>query len=532
MKKAILTVILISTVAIVSCSKKSEVHRQLEQVESVLFCNFPDSAKSLLRGITPESAADSAYYNILKTQTDYMFCATAYDFKDIDYSINYYKNHFDAQKLSNAYYYKAMIDVDHDSLTQQTVMLLKEAEKLADETADNNLKNKISSALAYSNGYLGNHNEALKYAKKEYFYAKKLNNNRDIAYGLLRLSTCYKKINMKDSSEYCINECNKLVQYINNGDKAFVYCLLGESCMASSIDSAQKYFAASLKFKKGSTAFRYLMEIYFAKNDTATAMRYCDSALMMAWNKQKIEIYSQLAKKYYDSSDIENLRNITSKIADTYDELLLEDRNKFILEMQRKFDFEKQRIEYSKNVAICISAIVVLCAICVVLHLLRKHEKQTAIQKELEWENRNLQLLNDLFEAKRVITDYELHIKNLESEKPKSVEPSDEQEYINSKKHISEILETGQEIYHKIENNECIFTDKDNWVHCLFYCMYNDFPKVKDVLNRYRNLSTDEKIFVMVDESFGKKDNNVAIILNISPITVRTRRSKLKSKLA
>ena len=41
----------------------------------------------------------------------------------------------------------------------------------------------------------------------------------------------------------------------------------------------------------------------------------------------------------------------------------------------------------------------------------------------------------------------------------------------------------------------------------------------------------DEKIFVMVDESFSKKDDDVADILNISPVTVRTRRTKLKTKL-
>lgn len=531
MKKTILAVILISTVAIVSCSKKNEVYRQLEQVDSVLFCNFPDSAKSLLRGITPESAADSAYYNILKTQTDYMFCATAYDFKDIDFSINYYKKHYDPQKLSNAYYYKAMIDVDHDSLTQQTVMLLKEAEKLADETADNNLKNKICSALSYSNGYLENHNEALKYAKKEYFYAKKLNNNRDVAYGMLRLSTVYERCGMPDSSKYYINECNNLVQYIKNDDKAFVYCLLGESYMASNIDSAQKYFVASLKYKKSSMAYQYLMEIYFTQNDRATAMRYCDSALMMAWNKQKIAIYSQLAQKYYDSNDMENLKTVTDKISDTYKEILLEDRNKFILEMQRKFDFEKQKIEYSKNVSLCISAIAIICAICAVLYLLYKHEKQVAMQKNLEWENHNLQLLGDLREAKHTIASYELHIKSLESETSTPIESSNNQEYINSKKNITEVLEIGGNIYHKIENNESIINDKDFWVHCIFYCMYSDTSKAKDALSHYRNLSTDEKIFVVVDESFNKKDNDIADILCISPVTVRTRRSKLKAKL-
>ena len=199
--------------------------------------------------------------------------------------------------------------------------------------------------------------------------------------------------------------------------------------------------------------------------------------------------------------------------------------------MQRKFDFEKQQIIYTRNVSVCISAIIILFAICFILHLQRKHEKQLTIQKELEWENSNLQLLNDLCEAKRIITDHELHIRELETENSKLAELSDNQEYLNTKRHISEVLENGRSIYHKIENNECICDDKDLWVHCIFYCMYNVANKVMVVFGHYRNLSIDEKIFVMVDEAFAKEDDEVAKILAISPITVRTRRTKLKSKL-
>ena len=532
MKKNGLIVVLFSMFFFVACSPKSNTYRQLEHVDSVLFANFPDSAKSLLRGITPETEADSAYYNILKTQTDYMLHATKYDFKDIDFSIDYYQKHYNAQKLATAYYYKAMIDVDHNMLTQETVLLLKEAEKLSEETSDNNLKNKICSALSYSNGILRNYEESLKYAKKEYYYAKKLKNDRDIAYGLLRLSTVYHRMEMPDSSDYCINECTKLVKFINDNDKAFVYSLLGESFMGTNIDSAQRYFVIALKHKKMSSAYYNLMKIFFTKNDCATANLYCDSALMLTWNKEKIAIYAELAQKHYDSNDIEDLKSVSDKIISTYEEILVEDRNKFLLEMQRKFDFEKQQIVYTRNVSICISAIVVLCAICVILHLRRKHEKQMTIQKELEWENSNLQLFNDLCEAKRTITDHELHIKDLESENSKLNELSDNQEYTNTKKHIAEVLEIGQNIYHKIENNECIVGDKDFWVHCIFYCMYSDANRVKEVFSNYRNLSIDEKIFVMVDEAFSKKDDDVAEILNISPVTVRTRRTKLKTKLA
>ncbi len=128
-------------------------------------------------------------------------------------------------------------------------------------------------------------------------------------------------------------------------------------------------------------------------------------------------------------------------------------------------------------------------------------------------------------------TEHEQHIKSLESRNSKLNELSDNQEYLNTKKYLSEVLEVGHNIYHKIEKNECIINDKDFWVHRIFYCMYTDSIKVKEALSHYRDLSTNERIFVMVDESFTKKDTDIAVILDISPTTVRTRRTKLKNKL-
>ena len=412
-----LYILIILTLSLLSsCVNKSNEYAQLERVDTLLYRNLPDSADKILKDIEPQNAEDSAYFNILRTQTDYLLHRTNIDFTDINYSIEYYNKNFNSEKLSNAYYYKALIYIDHDSITKEMILLLKEAEKISESTTDDDLKYKISTAFVYANNASGYYEEALKYAKKEYKYAHKTQNSRDIAYALLDLSMIYKKIGQKDSSEYYIMECHHLTELINDEDKSLVYIILGENLMASQPDSAKKYLETALKYKKISTAYQDLAEIYFTQNNATIAEQYCDSALMYAWYKTRWEIYGNLAQKHYDNNDIEKLKSVTDKIIiEGSNNMELEYYN-FVLELQREFDFEKQEIEYVRNIFICIAAIVFLTALCIILHQKRKQEKQAAIQKELEIENHNLQLFNELCELKIKLGNFEQNIQDLKTE--------------------------------------------------------------------------------------------------------------------
>lgn len=515
--------ILLMAMAAVSCSHRSETYRQLVQVDSVLFANFPDSAKSLLRGITPETEADSAYYNILKTQTDYLLHITEYDFSHINYSINYYQKHCNTQKLANAYYYKAMIDVDHDLLTKETVLLLKEAEKLSEETIDNALKYKICSALAYSNGTLGNYDESLKYAKKEYLFARKLNNNSDIAYGLLRLSTNYERCGMLDSSKYYINECNKLVQYINNDDKAFVYSLLGESYMSTDIDSAQHYFIRTLEHKKSSIAYQNLMEIYFAKNDSATAKLYRDSALMLAWNKGKIAIYAELAQKYYDNSDIENLKNVTDQILSTHEDILAEDQNKFLLEMQRKFDFELQRQKFRSRVAFTVLFCVLVVAVLVLLYRIRvRRIENRRIAAELKYNKTQKELALTEERIATLQTDKKSSAMELAALKRKVEALRDT---------MRQNIQQGRKMYDELCVNASPLGWSDSDLLCLFDYLSTLAPEFVSRLDTdYDGLNNGQKLFVIVEQYLKKSDFEICQMFGLEKSSLYNKRNRIVKK--
>ena len=516
-------VLVLLLAACFSCSKKNEVYRQLVEVDSVLYANYPDSAKTLLRVIAPQNTADSAYYNILKTQTDYLLHATEYDFKDINFSINYYQKHHDAQKLANAYYYKAMIDVDHDLLTKETVLLLKEAEKLSEETSDNNLKNKICSALAYSNGILGNYEESQKYAKKEYHYAKKLNNNRDIAYGLLRLSECYERCGLMDSSKLCINECNKLVKYINEDDKAIVYSLLGESFLRTNTDSAQKYFLAALRHKKMSSAYYNLMKLFFAKNEPATAKLYCDSALSLAWNKQKIGIYAELAQKYFDCKDINGLKNATDQIVSTHEKILDYDKNKFILELQRKYDLDLYQQKIRSRVIISLLAGVLLGAVLVLLHRIRVRRV----------DNQRMKAELNYSKAKNTLALLEERIAVLESDKKSKTKELTllKEKTGNLKNEIQANLQHGHDLYDRLLRKETVIAWSDFDILCMldFLGTINQ-EFVASLDNDYKDLNTSQKLFLTVDFLMEKEDSVVGKMLSLERQSLRNKRNRIAKK--
>ncbi|MBO7144618.1 MAG: hypothetical protein J6W13_07315 [Salinivirgaceae bacterium] len=516
-------VLVLLLAACFSCSKKSKVYRQLVQVDSVLYANYPDSAKTMLRGITPQTSADSAYYNILKTQTDYMLHKTEYVFTDINYSINYYRRHFDAQKLANAYYYKAMIDVDHDLLTEETALLLKEAEKLSEETSDNNLKNKICSALAYLNGVFGNYEESLKYAKEEYYYATKLNNNRDIAYGLLRLSECYERCGLMDSSKLCINECKKLAHYINNDDKAFVYSLLGESFMRTNIDSAQIYFTAALKYRKGSIPYQNLMEIYFAKNDSVTAKLYCDSALSLAWNKQKIGIYAELAQKYFDCKDINGLKNATDQIVSTHEKILDYDKNKFIIELQRKYDIDLYQQKIRSRVIITSLAGILLVAVLVLLHCIRVRRVN----------NQRMKAELDYSKAKNTLALLEERIAVLESDKKSKTKELSllKEKAGNLKNEMQANLQHGHNLYDRLLRKETVIAWSDFDILCMldFLGTINQ-EFVASLDNDYKDLNASQKLFLTVDFLMEKEDCVVGKMLSLERQSLRNKRNRIEKK--
>lgn len=530
---------------LVACTHKSEVCKQLEKVDSLLCCNMVDSAVCIFNSIEPSNESDSAYYFVLKGEVDYRLRIVT-DSLALNYSIRYYTKHTNNRELALAYYYKAMISVIAHSWTNKDFLFLKQAENYAEPTTDNKLKNKISSGLRYLNCVFYNFEEALKYAKKELLYSQSLS-NRDKAYAFLALSTVYKELGNRDSTEYYLLQCKRMSFDVDDGDRAFIYNMLGECFVDENKDAALTYFKTALNYRQLAASYKNLADIYLSLEDTANGRMYSDSALIQAGDDLKIKILNDMALMYYNYGDYPKYKNTVERLFDVYNQRIAEVKETNALAIQKKYDFEKQQARLEKMQWIFVSVICFLVAVVAVVVLLYKRKIYYSRQKMQIIESDNAMLHQRLCATKEQIEEYREQIDYLINQNSELNADSDNmvtiiennQTLINTlqtklgtlNRQAEESLVRGGEIYTRMLNNESINDYKNRWSDCLFY-FEAKFPDNLTIFSSYQNLTVSNMLFIICDEYLHKDDKQLSSIFDLSVSTVRSRRSKLKGKMS
>lgn len=528
---------LLAILLVISCSHKSKQYHELENVDSLLSKNLVESAAKTLRLLKPASDEDSAYFYILKAEIDYRQKKVP-NADDLDYSIKYYEQCNDYRGLATAYYYKCMISVRTSSLSEKDVLLLKNAEKYAKETSDNRLKDKICTGLRFINIEFMEYEEALKYAQKEYVYAQRLT-TRDVAYALLSLSSVYRHLNNKDSSEYYIMQCKRLSNTVNDYDKAFVYNLLGECFLDDNKDAALTYFKTAIFYQQLPEVYKNISDVYYSKNDTVNWRLYCDSALVKAPNDLKIDILSEIADMYSEAGDLPNYKNTMARLLDVHNQRYAEAKDNYMLEIQTKYNFDKQQSDYEKLLLRFFIGLFVIIVI-VALNLYISRQKRQI----LDAKNKNLQ--EKVHSLDELINDYKRQLDYLHKQTEELRSSSDNKESIiaNNEALIATLetklkainaesdktLHYGCTIYNKMCADKSIIDLKSHWTDCVFYFEVK-FPDSSIVLAGYQGLTVSNMLFVLCDDYLRKDENQLGKIFDISLSTVRSRRTKLKEKL-
>ena len=230
-------------------------------------------------------------------------------------------------------------------------------------------------------------------------------------------------------------------------------------------------------------AYQNLSKVYYSKNDIQNWKIYCDSALVNAGYKDKIDILSDIAQTYYDDKNFAAYKQINDEIIKTMNELYKYEKENYSLEIQRKFDYEKQKSEYEKKILLLIIILIVLTIGIVSAIYLYKRAKRKNLEKMLEISNIKL-----------------------------------------------DFLERGRDVYEKINKCQSISNDKNNWINCIYYFSVKNIGKDK-IFDPYNDLNISDQIFIIIDDFFKKTDDEIANIFSIEAVTVRSRRSKLKKKM-
>ena len=156
MTRLYIIIILTLTFTISGCGDGA-CYKQLVEVDSLTENDLTDSAGKVIQAIENtyniREGKERAYYSLLKYQLqfrqNYINKNVHVEDSLINYSISYYSDNEDAQKLALAYYLKGRM-----SKNKEAIRYLKKAEFVADKTNDNFLKMRICGSISVSYTHL------------------------------------------------------------------------------------------------------------------------------------------------------------------------------------------------------------------------------------------------------------------------------------------------------------------------------------------------------------------------------------------
>ena len=548
MKTIIKILLYFVLIAIASCSNQSGTYNALENVNELLRQDENDSATIAFYRIDPNSILtdeENAYYNLLKTIIDYRNYADIPSDSAIAISVNYYRKTTTKYNLALAQYYRGAVLTDLNKY-EDAILALKEAEDLAEKFDDYMLLANIYRLLTILNCNAGQIELATKYAQKQCDAAIKDGRAKWIAYAYLHLAIIYSNIGQSDSAKTYLDKCLLIADKINTEDKAYVNNYIGEQLMETDTATAKLFFQKALIFNPLPESYLNLSKLYNKDGDSSSAKAYTDSALATAWPELKIKILESIADEKLQSNDIHQYAAAIRQIINLKDSINEADQERKTLEFQKKYDFDKQEAKNRERIIIMATIIVLTLMSSYILHLRHKTklekieneknkeetEKAVLAQQNAELEMELLSLQKKNADMSYIISINQNKIKQLESEgSMHNAELQNLKVQMEKAQSIQqEIINKGRLVMQKIEKNETKNWTQQDFSYGIIYYESQNPNVIYETELEYDNLTTFEKFFLILDKYIEKNDNEIAKILSISEVTVRTRRSKIKSK--
>ena len=242
MKKYIIIFILV-VLSYAGCQRDNAVQIQLMQIDTLLSENQDEKAYELLQALTDTAtAADIAYYNLLKTRCLYKM---NYEFENdslIDAALQYYLNNSgEKSRLGEALHYKSEVSFLLGNM-DDAILYAKKAETIAVDTKNYPLQNKVYLSLSYYNCQARDNDLAIKYTRMQLNAARQCNNAQWIACAILNLALFHNEDGNRDSASYYIGRLSDYLGEIDDNGKSFYYNCIGDLYKIDNPSLAFKYY--------------------------------------------------------------------------------------------------------------------------------------------------------------------------------------------------------------------------------------------------------------------------------------------------
>lgn len=497
---------------------------QLSQIDDLLAQDEVDSAYQCLTEIPladMKSEADSAYYYLIQTEINRRRRQPSTSDSAIIYSVRHYKNTSDKIKLARALYYQGVTTYNKYRMPE-TILLIKQAEELANHADDLRLQYKICEALSYYNGEA--HEEDLRkyYALKGLSIAKTLNSKDRQSTVLLDLIASYLKTGAKDSALIYTNECSALIPYMHPTTLASYYMVSGRVYEKEEPMLAKVYLKKAISMADIPYAYYTLANIYLREDSAEKANEMWEQALYKTrnslMNPMRIDIFNTMRQQCMERKDYERANALADSAMAWQKRYYQTQEQERLAEIQAKYDKKVAEQELMNKVygwGMVIMAVVGLLIIGLGYYSYRGMKAKKALAETMT------QLTLFTRKAEELEAGGEVNAKEVARLNKKIDELQN--------RHAG-ILANGRHLYEAVsEGGTTVTWGKNDFTDFIEYYKLKDLPYVNELETDYNHLSAKYMFFAILEHE-GKSDDDIMRILGISESTMRSTRSRINSK--
>ena len=515
--------ILLAVMAIVMGCTEPQAPQFREVWEKI---NRPNEARSILAKVNTSSLTESrkAEYGLLKTIVAYKTNRKLENDSLISASIAYYDLHGGDWLRSRAYLYRGVIRMYRFGNIIDAVRDFKVAEAISERNDDEELKSQVYQYLVHANYYFRNYPSILKYSHKLMDSSIELKDNTMMLRSLLLCATAHADMDQLDSAYIYIKrgvELEKIADMTMLSDiysmMSEIYAEKGETIKA--VEYLNKWNQIDSTHTTG-----YLVPAYIrkAQGEYEKAIKLAKLGSEDGDQRTRRKCLKLLSELYELTGDRERASEARMMLLE-YDKLNYTNQAMLMVDCQQKFDEVQQTKEFHRQTMWMLWLIIALIVVVTI-----------AIVFGIWWHRRKVRRLNfRLDEDAGHISELRTMIEQLE----KGGEDSGQEmarlkeELENRMERISGTLLIGTQMYSQLQQRQCIAQATAKELQCLVDYFAQLRPKRWQEWERnYKNLSTAQYVFLIMQDDLHYDDEAVVAALNVKRTSVRSMRSRIKER--
>ncbi|HEY9551429.1 MAG TPA: hypothetical protein VIQ97_03990 [Prevotella sp.] len=496
--------------------------QKLTTIDSLLYQNNINSAYEQLQNVPlppSENKEDMAYYTLLKTETYYKK-ELPVNSDSINYSIFYYEQNGPKDKLARAYYYKGITLYDDRKDVKNAIILLKKAENTAAEVNDLALQHKICQSICYVNLMSKNYSVGLLYSRKARSLAQKAQNLAGLAYSYTYTANAYYGLSEPDSNLHYLLKSLKYVKYLSRDNQAVLFTNLSDSYKRKNDTlKAKAFIDKALQIYPNSYTYAFFADFYIQRGEYAKA----HNLLIKAANTH--DLYTQentlynLFKLKRTMGDYEGAAQVADTLLAFKDTLEKIRQQENINEIQSRYDKENKEKQLKSYQYYAGGFLLILLLFITMLFLYHKYRVAT---------NRK-----ELIQKRLLLNEYSEQLSKMKLSHTATTKEviSLKQRINNMKDREVQVLSNGKILYDCIQDNDnIIHWSNQDLMDFLEYLKFIHPEFINQIDAAYQNLSPKQYFYLALTEAMNKTEKQAEQILAVSPSTIRSIKSRIKSK--